>query len=390
MPSETLTYQAESPKAELLQQWLPPLLANLSLGRAQIAIDQIRTSLQDPSSGRIRLATVKSANKGVVAAAIAIQTAINDENAQPLGKSVDATSLCWGDTATIVHAGVTMRQTNGVQNSPLTADVIGKLANCLDLELAECGVSFVQWGADPVAKTDAETDTHSALSPDSVAHWCANFGFEPLATLDYMSGPVDLVTETSLVGQSDRSEPALSLTFEPFDWNDLAENWAAMERLVEQTYQGTLDCPQLCEFRSANQTMLGYRSSAAFAPKYWFTAMDPASGRPAGCLIVGLHGSPGSETDDPDADGAQPRPVVEIVYMGLVPEARSRGLAACLIAQAMRIARQIGGDRLILAVDQKNIPARRLYERAGLRSMMGEVVWCKRIAAADPGKGENE
>ena len=74
------------------------------------------------------------------------------------------------------------------------------------------------------------------------------------------------------------------------------------------------------------------------------------AGRDVGCLILAEH----AEQDQ-----------VELVYMGLVPEARGRGWGALVARESLRIAASLGRARVVLAVDGANSPAVKAYERVG-------------------------
>jgi ribosomal protein S18 acetylase RimI-like enzyme len=58
------------------------------------------------------------------------------------------------------------------------------------------------------------------------------------------------------------------------------------------------------------------------------------------------------------------RDVWEVVYLGLTPAARGRGLGRAVLQQALALAR-IHVPRLELAVDCRNTPATRLYHSTG-------------------------
>ena len=67
-------------------------------------------------------------------------------------------------------------------------------------------------------------------------------------------------------------------------------------------------------------------------------------------------------SDIPDRD------VWEVVYLGLTPPARGRGLGRTAIQHALDLAHP-HASRLELAVDIRNLPATRLYESVGLRPL---------------------
>ncbi|TWU48791.1 Mycothiol acetyltransferase [Rubripirellula tenax] len=362
MQSDAFQCQIEPALADQLQQWLPPLLSNLSLGRAQIAIDQLRSTLQSPTSGRIVVATARELDVSDGKSEADRLEAVEPDSDQNTPVAV-AIAILPSDTlaetgisdaATMVHAGTLKGDSFAISDQ-----IVRRLGDCLAAELARLGVSFVQWATDPRAGFENDRDA------ESTARWCRGFDLETIATLDYLSGPADGQARSELV--KDATSP---LEFSKLDFQDVSDSpieasrpWQQLVELIQSTYAGTMDCPRLNEFRTVQQTLQGYRSAAAFDQRFWFTAIDRQTGEDAGCVILATHDK-----------------VVELVYMGLAPAARSRGFAAHLIAHAMDCAIAIGGDRLILAVDRDNTPAKRLYELAGMKPMMSEEVWCKSIS----------
>lgn len=65
------------------------------------------------------------------------------------------------------------------------------------------------------------------------------------------------------------------------------------------------------------------------------------------------------------ATAAKTKHKCEIWSVYVTPEARGSGLGDALIAEAIRVARELGFDWLKLQVAEHNAPARRLYERHG-------------------------
>ncbi len=126
---------------------------------------------------------------------------------------------------------------------------------------------------------------------------------------------------------------------------DIAERLAAV---VEQTYQGTLDCPAISGVQAIEDVLASYRASGVFRPQWWLIVTDDR--RDIGCLLLADHPNKGN---------------VELVYMGLVPEARGYGWGLEIVRHAQRIARLAGRRRLVAAVDAANEPALRVYAQAG-------------------------
>jgi ribosomal-protein-alanine N-acetyltransferase len=60
---------------------------------------------------------------------------------------------------------------------------------------------------------------------------------------------------------------------------------------------------------------------------------------------------------------------VEVVYLGLAPEARGRGLGRALMLHGLGLVQQRPERVMALAVDQRNTPAVALYARLGFRTV---------------------
>lgn len=385
-----------------LQDVLPKLLSTLSIGRAQIALEQIRSHLEHRPHEEIFFWIARQQAEGSppLAAFIAIQ--------QP-GTALAPSS----DVATIIHAGFlldhanenskTVRSTETGTSEQIDANsdasrdtleaeqdtLIRQMRAQLDCDLRNRGIRFVQWA------TDAD---QNALNSQ---RWHEGLEFKKIATLDYLTGDVATGGKFYLheAAYSDATANARSpamLQFRPLLWGE-PQHLCAFTELVEATYSGTLDCPELAEYRSTSETLRGYQTASSFDPSLWFEVLDaryPAK-PPVGCMILAQHGDEPTSSDDgnrtptnletreqggqidsePPADG----PVIEIVYMGLVPEARGKGYGSVLVDQAAKIARSVGGSRFILGVDRNNQPARDIYRSKGMIELLSETVWVKQI-----------
>ena len=123
---------------------------------------------------------------------------------------------------------------------------------------------------------------------------------------------------------------------------------ARLGALLLRTYVGSHDCPQLDGVRSAVDVVEGYREQGTFAPERWFFVQREE--RDIGTLILTTYADTGNW---------------ELVYMGLVPEARGFGWGRQILEFAMWQARLGGAERLVLAVDESNHFALEMYQRAG-------------------------
>jgi len=81
------------------------------------------------------------------------------------------------------------------------------------------------------------------------------------------------------------------------------------------------------------------------------------------------------------------REACELVYLGLSPAERGRGLGARLVRLAQAAAAARGARRLLLAVDRDNAPAVRLYERTGFTACgtKAALIYDTRPRAGDAG-----
>jgi ribosomal protein S18 acetylase RimI-like enzyme len=147
----------------------------------------------------------------------------------------------------------------------------------------------------------------------------------------------------------------LDLQFEPYD--ESQEDRLA--DLIARTYEGSLDVPILDGVRTTKEVLVGYRSIGAHRPEYW--RFVRSAGEDVGCLLLTDHG------------GRQ----WELVYMGIVPHARGRGLGRIISAHAQRLVRDFGGAHLVLAVDAANAPAVVAYRRTGFERWRRSSVYLK-------------
>lgn len=119
--------------------------------------------------------------------------------------------------------------------------------------------------------------------------------------------------------------------------------------VLAATYEGSLDMPELEGTRGLDEILEGYRAVGRFDPERW--RLGRLTTEPEAAAVVLLAENPGRE-------------VWEVVYLGLTPAARHRGLGRVVIQHALDLAKG-KAKTLELAVDERNKPARRLYESVG-------------------------
>ncbi len=164
-------------------------------------------------------------------------------------------------------------------------------------------------------------------------------GFDLITRLVYLRRPL-----APSDAEPDGTPPGPSLTY-------LAYSDATREVFHEtllRSYEGTQDCPELNGVREVAEVIAGHKAQGVFDPTRWWLAL--AGGSPAGVLIL-------TEV----ADWAS----WDVAYVGVVPEARGRGVGASLMRRALAAAAASQALQLTLAVDARNETAQHLYARLG-------------------------
>ncbi|OYW23104.1 MAG: hypothetical protein B7Z55_03860 [Planctomycetales bacterium 12-60-4] len=137
------------------------------------------------------------------------------------------------------------------------------------------------------------------------------------------------------------------------DWKAQSYSEATADRfarLLEATYQGSLDCPWLEGMRTGAEALASHKLSGRFEPECWriFTSQAADNGHNDDVALCLLN-------DHPDQDA------MEMVYFGVAPEYRGQGLGRALLLDALARAAQRGRAALFLAVDAQNHYANSVY-----------------------------
>lgn len=117
---------------------------------------------------------------------------------------------------------------------------------------------------------------------------------------------------------------------------------------LERTYEGTLDCPELFGLRETSDILESHLACGRHDPELWWVALR--GDRAVGCALFNPYPDQGS---------------VELVYLGLSPEVRGVGLGGRLMGLGLQQVSRMNIQRVACAVDERNAPARRLYDRLG-------------------------
>jgi ribosomal protein S18 acetylase RimI-like enzyme len=198
-------------------------------------------------------------------------------------------------------------------------------------------------------------------------------GFRRLAELRYLQTTVKRILKTRDQAFHSPDVHSRALKLLPFADPSAAE----VEECVSQTYVDSLDCAVINQYRTARQTIAGYQTSALYSPEHWYRCVDPSTGQDVGCVLLAIHPSvldtPAPHNDDTSEDSAF-RCTAEIVYMGLLPKHRGRGLGRQIVyAVAQTVQKQ--ASQIILAVDRANQPAADLYRSLTFTEVFRERLW---------------
>jgi len=220
-----------------------------------------------------------------------------------------------------------------------------------DSETSGTAVALVNAAVLKAAKSGVRL-IHSLLAEDQLqeATWLIDCGFKEAADLQYLVCP-----RAKFPSDRPRSELIFEPICEPSTTAMSQEKLARLARIIERTYEKSLDCPALQGVRYDEDVIAGYQGTGEFNPSRWFFVRHPQRESDIGCLLLTRH----------------PREArAEIVYMGISPDARGNGWGLEIVRYAQWLSCQTAmgqavDQELVLAVDAANRPAVDSYLRAG-------------------------
>jgi ribosomal protein S18 acetylase RimI-like enzyme len=128
-------------------------------------------------------------------------------------------------------------------------------------------------------------------------------------------------------------------------------NQTLFHETLLRSYSGTLDCPEVSGVRNLEEVLEAHRAQGAYDPAFWWLALE--GDQPVGVLIL---------TELTDIT------IWEVAYIGIVPEARRRGLGWSMMARALVEAKAAEATEVMVSVDARNDPAWKLYRRVGFET----------------------
>ena len=174
-------------------------------------------------------------------------------------------------------------------------------------------------------------------------------GFQRLAHLVYMQRPITAQHIMPL-----ELEPELEIS-----------TWAPSRRklfedAITASYEQTMDCPGLLGLRDVGDVLDGHMATGEFHPSLWMALHR--GNEPIGVLLLNL---------------VMQRQNLELVYLGLAKAWRGKHLGRKLMHHAVRLAQEHHVGHLVLAVDELNVGALKLYRSMGFAATVRKLALVK-------------
>ena len=252
-----------------------------------------------------------------------------EEHGQPVGAAL---TMLQSDSVTLVWPPTISCQTSDV--AAVENGLMTRICQVMDASETKLGQSLI-------APEDA-----------AEADLLQQHGFEHAADMFFLARPLA------------NDEPWEDWTEQDLDHELFTEATAdRFAATIERTYEGSLDCPVLNGFRSGAEAMASHRLSGCFDPAGW--RLYRMGDQVVGLLLMNEH---------PEQDA------IELVYFGIVPEFRGRGLGRRLLRDGLQAASYTGCAVIFLAVDCGNTYANTLYDEQGFAELARRKVMVRRSA----------
>ncbi len=194
---------------------------------------------------------------------------------------------------------------------------------------------------------------------------CTDAGMISVGQLDYMRKTI-----VKAAPQAPTPDWPSGIEVRPIrtlDPNANDSDYQSLITALEGSYEETLDCPELCGLRSMDDVVESHKATGEFDPSRWHLIFK--DGHPAGCCLL---------THIPQSNS------VELVYLGISPQARGLGLGRCVLAYAIDGLGAIGINEVTCAVDNRNAPAISIYKSLGFSRFDARVGFVSPIAPLAP------
>lgn len=199
--------------------------------------------------------------------------------------------------------------------------------------------SICQWMEDHHARLG-----QALISPDDDVESAllTRHGFKHAANMFFLA---KLLQRDDSLSDEEVSRKCPKLSNHQIETKTFAEdNSERFASVIEQSYQHSLDCPYLNDFRTGAEAIASHKLSGEFdSSRWWLYSID---GSDAGVLLLNRH---------PDQNA------MELVYLGVVPKFRGLGLGRRMLSDAIRYSTTVSCVSFFLAVDCDNHYANSLY-----------------------------
>jgi len=224
---------------------------------------------------------------------------------------------------------------------PVEAQALVRVVRAVSIEALYSGMSLVQCMLRPHENANVEV--------------VRDAGFTLLAELVFLRRPLC------------RSDASAEAQRDGLTWRDRRRYGDdELGAVIAATYEHSMDCPGLAGLRDVSDVIAGHKATGQFRPEsWWIVELD---GKPAGCMLV--NDIPISLTS-------------EVVYLGVTPGFRRRGLARRMLRLAAADAAARGMAWLSLAVDDRNAVAKALYLSEGFRRTDSRLAFLMARSAVD-------
>ena len=176
-------------------------------------------------------------------------------------------------------------------------------------------------------------------------------GFARLTELRFFERPL------TAAASCPKRTPEPSMSYQPYR---RSRNQNEFVKVLEATYRGSLDCPELNGVRDGQQSLKNHAAAGSFHSDMW--RLYRCAGEDVGILLMAKR---------PDQQAW------EVLYLGVVESARGRGIGRAMLLDALDAARDLKLQRLLIVADVRNIPAVSLYESLGFQPVSTRVAFVR-------------
>ena len=229
-------------------------------------------------------------------------------------------------------------------------------------------VAVIDAACDHLGRELSERVHIAQALPDPAEKWSVEAferaGFIKVGDLSYLRRDPAPMPRTARQKDAKRSDPLpQGVTIKRISDLGRVSVDKTLVQALDRTYIDTLDCPELCGLRETKDVLESHRDTGTYDPMSWWMVLD--KGEPHGCALF---------SPCPDVHAA------ELVYLGLSPQLRGKGLGRLLLMKGLEELRdQHPSWAMTLAVDHRNAPAIKLYKSLGFKPFGERVAFVRPV-----------